>query len=65
MAPFYEDDIVLLAETIGVEKLMFGSDFPHAEGLEVPTAFIHDLHGFNDADIRKIMHHNVVEFLGL
>jgi len=65
VAPFYEDDIHLLAETIGVERLMFGSDFPHAEGLEIPTTFINDLHGFNATDIEKIMRHNVIDFLGL
>jgi predicted TIM-barrel fold metal-dependent hydrolase len=65
VAPFYEDDIHLLAETIGVERLMFGSDYPHAEGLEIPTAFIDDLHGFSPTDIEKIMRHNVIDFLGL
>jgi predicted TIM-barrel fold metal-dependent hydrolase len=54
-----------LAETIGVERLMFGSDYPHAEGLEIPTAFIDDLHGFSATDIEKIMRHNVIDFLGL
>jgi predicted TIM-barrel fold metal-dependent hydrolase len=44
---------------------MFGSDYPHAEGLEIPTTFINDLHGFSTTDIEKIMRHNVIDFLGL
>ena len=65
IAPFYEDDIALLADTIGADRLLFGSDYPHAEGLEVPTAFIHDLDGFGADDIRRIMRDNAHEFLGL
>ncbi|MGA0877518.1 MAG: amidohydrolase family protein [Ilumatobacteraceae bacterium] len=65
IAPFYEDDIRLLADTIGVDRLLFGSDFPHAEGLAVPTAFVHDLHGFSDGEIRRIMRDNALEFLNL
>ena len=64
IAPFYEDDIRLLADTIGVDKLLFGSDYPHAEGLEIPTAFLHDLHGFAKDEIRMIMRENAFAFLG-
>jgi len=64
IAPFYEDDIPLLADTIGVERLLFGSDFPHAEGLAVPTAFIDDLHGFDAPAIRRIMRDNAFAFIG-
>ena len=35
IAPYYEDDLFQLAETIGVERILFGSDWPHGEGLEV------------------------------
>jgi len=65
IAPFYEDDIPLLADTIGVDRLLFGSDFPHAEGLAVPTAFVHDLEGFSAPDIRRIMRENALTFLNL
>ncbi len=33
IAPYYEDDVKLLAETIGVDKVLFGSDWPHGEGV--------------------------------
>ena len=36
IAPYYEDDVKLLAETIGVDKILFGSDWPHGEGLADP-----------------------------
>lgn len=65
IAPFYEDDIRELADTIGADRLLFGSDFPHAEGLAVPTSFVEDLHGFSTDEILMIMRRNAHEFLGL
>ena len=64
IAPFYEDDIRLLADTIGVDRLLFGSDFPHAEGLAVPTSFVDDLDGFDEKSIRRIMRDNAFAFIG-
>lgn len=65
VAPFYEDDIHLLAEVIGADRLLFGSDYPHAEGLAIPTAFKYDLEGFSDDDVKRIMFDNAIEFLNL
>ena len=39
VAPYYEDDIDLLRDLIGAERILFGSDYPHAEGLAVPNEF--------------------------
>ncbi len=64
IAPYYEDDLSLLAQTIGVEKILFGSDWPHGEGLESPVSFTGELAGFSDADIRKIMRDNALDLLG-
>jgi predicted TIM-barrel fold metal-dependent hydrolase len=58
VAPFYEDDIRGLAETIGVDHVLFGSDWPHAEGLAEPTAFVDDLDGFDAEEVRTIMGDN-------
>jgi predicted TIM-barrel fold metal-dependent hydrolase len=60
VAPFYEDDLVKLAELIGVGHILMGSDWPHAEGLEDPSDFIHDLAGFSDADIKTVMRDNTL-----
>jgi predicted TIM-barrel fold metal-dependent hydrolase len=58
VAPYYEDDIPRLRDTLGVERVLFGSDFPHAEGLAVPTDFIHDLKGFDEDEVRLVMREN-------
>ena len=63
VAPFYEDDIRALADAIGVEHVLFGSDFPHAEGLADPLAFVRDLDGFSEAEVRLIMRDNALTVL--
>ena len=60
VAPFYEDDLSKLKEQIGVDHILFGSDWPHAEGLNQPLTFEDDLRRFDygDDDIRTIMGDN-------
>ena len=65
IAPYYEDDLTELASVIGVEKILFGSDWPHGEGLENPVSFTEELVGFSDADIRKVMRDNALDLLGV
>lgn len=57
VAPFYEDDLAALKEAVGLEHILFGSDWPHAEGLAEPATFARDLerHGFNEDETRTIM----------
>jgi predicted TIM-barrel fold metal-dependent hydrolase len=45
---------------LGVDRLLFGSDWPHAEGLPEPRDFALDLRRFDFAeeDIRHIMQDN-------
>ena len=56
--PYYEDDIAGLRDAIGVDHVLFGSDFPHGEGLADPVSFVNDLPGFSKDDIRLIMRDN-------
>lgn len=50
----------MLGEVIGIDRLLFGSDWPHAEGLAEPTDFALDLrrNGFGEDDVRTIMRDN-------
>ena len=43
VTPYYEEDLRHLADTIGVERVLFGSDWPHGEGLAEPASFIDEL----------------------
>ena len=58
VSPYYEDDLHELKDRIGVERIIFGSDWPHAEGLAEPTEFVHDLAGFTPEEIRLVMREN-------
>jgi predicted TIM-barrel fold metal-dependent hydrolase len=63
IAPYYEDDLSELASAIGIDKILFGSDWPHGEGLETPVSFTEELTGFSAVDIRKVMRDNALELL--
>jgi predicted TIM-barrel fold metal-dependent hydrolase len=60
VSPFYEDDLADLAELVGVSQIVFGSDWPHAEGLADPVSYVADLDaaGFTQVDAAKVMYDN-------
>ena len=58
VAPYYEDDILGLRDLIGADHILFGSDFPHAEGLADPVSFVNDLPSFSDEDVKRVMRDN-------
>jgi predicted TIM-barrel fold metal-dependent hydrolase len=64
VTPYYEEDLPALAQTIGVERILFGSDWPHGEGLAEPLTFTKELAGFAPDEVRKIMRYNVIDLLG-
>jgi predicted TIM-barrel fold metal-dependent hydrolase len=58
VAPYYEEDVRRLADAIGVENVLLGSDFPHAEGLAEPLSFLDELAGFAPDEVRSVMREN-------
>jgi predicted TIM-barrel fold metal-dependent hydrolase len=58
VAPFVEDSVPGLAEHLPVERILFGSDWPHAEGLGSPGDFFKNVEEFSLEDQRKIMREN-------
>jgi predicted TIM-barrel fold metal-dependent hydrolase len=65
IAPYFEEDMRKLADKIGVERVLFGSDWPHGEGLSHPLDFTKELHAFSDDEVRRVMRDNSRELLGL
>ena len=59
VAPAYEDDMEQVAEWLPPERLLFGSDFPHPEGLAEPLDYLKEFEGFKPADIEKIFSTNL------
>ena len=58
VAPFVEDNVDDLARHLPVERILFGSDWPHAEGLAQPRDFFANVASFSLDDQRKIMVEN-------
>ena len=61
--PFHEEDTVGLAELIGVDNVVFGSDYPHPEGMYDPLTFVDELDSLSVADQAKIMGGNLAKIL--
>ena len=59
ISPFWEEDLGALAQLIGEERVLFGSDFPHPEGLADPCSYVDELRGVPDETVRKIMGGNL------
>ena len=64
VAPYPEENVRRVVDEVGVEPIVFGSDFPHGEGLARPVEYVdHQLGAFSDADVKRIMRDNLEEFL--
>ena len=68
VAPYWEEPLEPLIETIGLEHILFNSDWPHPEGLADPVeyaVFARDEAGLPDADVAKIMGANMYQLMGV
>jgi predicted TIM-barrel fold metal-dependent hydrolase len=63
VAPYHEEDIGALIDLIGAEHVLFGSDFPHAEGLADPVDFAQAIADRSERDIRRVMRENAYQIV--
>jgi predicted TIM-barrel fold metal-dependent hydrolase len=63
--PFWEESLTSLIELIGADRVCFGSDYPHAEGLEEPLSWIDDMPALEPATVQRIVSANMYELLSL
>jgi predicted TIM-barrel fold metal-dependent hydrolase len=63
ISPFWEEDMAELSKIVGVERVLFGSDYPHPEGLADPVSYIDALKGMSESDQAKIMGGNLARLL--
>ncbi len=61
--PFHEEDPGGLIELIGVDRVVFGSDFPHPEGMSNPLSYVDELKGLSHDDVARIMGGNLDEVI--
>lgn len=63
VSPFFEDDVVALVDLLGAEKVVFGSDWPHVEGLAEPASFVKEVDTLPQSAIEMIMRKNARELV--
>jgi predicted TIM-barrel fold metal-dependent hydrolase len=64
VSPYHEEDIPALAGEIGATQVLFGSDFPHAEGLAEPVDFAEAIATLPADAQRRILRDNARELVG-
>ena len=57
--PFHEEDPIGLVKLIGADNVLFGSDYPHPEGMYDPIGFVDQLDGLPEDDKAKVMGGNL------
>jgi len=61
--PFHEEDPIGLVELIGSDNVVFGSDYPHPEGLFDPVTWVDELEALPESDQAKIMGGNLAKLM--
>jgi predicted TIM-barrel fold metal-dependent hydrolase len=56
--PFWEDDVDEIVELMGDERVIFGSDWPHIEGLPEPREWERELQKLDPPAVARIMGSN-------
>ena len=59
--PFWEDDVAEVVELMGADRVIFGSDWPHIEGMPKPLDYLVEVKDFDDETQRLIMGANARE----
>ncbi|MGO8873041.1 MAG: amidohydrolase family protein [Acidimicrobiales bacterium] len=63
--PFWEDNLGTLVDLVGADHVLFGSDYPHPEGMKDPISYVDELKGMPDDVVRKIMGGNLAGLMGV
>ncbi|HEX5588352.1 MAG TPA: amidohydrolase family protein [Acidimicrobiia bacterium] len=65
VAPFPEENVDRIVEAVGTKPIVFGSDFPHGEGLPEPSMYLGQLKNLDETQTKEIMSDNLARFLDL
>ncbi len=63
--PFWEDAVEEVVAHVGADRVLFGSDWPHIEGLPRPLDALEDLAVLSEADRRLVTHDNAMSLVSL
>ncbi len=56
--PFWEDNVYEVIELMGPDHVIFGSDWPHIEGMPTPLDYLEEVEDLNDDDLQLVMRDN-------
>lgn len=59
--PFWEDQVDDVVEAVGVDRVIFGSDWPHIEALPEPLQYVAEVEHLDPADQRRVLLDNTAE----
>jgi predicted TIM-barrel fold metal-dependent hydrolase len=59
--PFWEDDISQVVDLMGADRVLFGSDWPHIEGMPSPLDYLVELKDLSPDDRRRVLYGNATE----
>lgn len=65
VSPFWEEDLGALADLMGVERVLFGSDYPHPEGLAEPARYIDEIKDMPQRNQELIMGGNLARLMSV
>lgn len=65
VSPYHEEDVPYLSSLIGADHVVFGSDYPHPEGLVDPVDFARSCEKMSAQDTKLIMRDNQRRLVGL
>jgi predicted TIM-barrel fold metal-dependent hydrolase len=65
ISPFWEEDFGHLAELLGPDRVLFGSDYPHPEGLADPVKYAEEISHLGDELVRKVMGGNLARLMNV
>jgi predicted TIM-barrel fold metal-dependent hydrolase len=61
--PFWEDDLTSVVEWVGADRVIFGSDWPHIEGLPQPLDYLPEAKALAPGDRRLVLHDNAIDLV--
>jgi len=59
VAPYYEEDLNELKRHLPPERILFGSDWPHPEGVKRPIDYLNEVKDFTPAEQQMFMSSNL------
>ncbi|MCL2584622.1 MAG: amidohydrolase [Streptosporangiales bacterium] len=63
--PFHEENVLDLVAAVGADRVVFGSDYPHPEGMFDPVTWVDELETLPETDQAAIMGGNLAGLMGV